>query len=65
LGGGEIEKDNGRDNSTTIESTNYYRRISYINRRMEHNVAKYARYTPSIEPYKPQESIVFRNKLIY
>jgi hypothetical protein len=39
---GEIEEDNGRNNSLVAKSTNYLQRIFYINRGMEHNVARYA-----------------------
>ncbi len=42
--GGNFFKNNGRDHLVVAESTNYQWKFFYINRGMEHNVARYAQY---------------------
>jgi hypothetical protein len=39
--GGKIKEENGGDHLIAVEHTNFYRRLFYINKRMEHNVIDY------------------------
>jgi hypothetical protein len=50
--GRKIKKDNGRNHLVVVEGAKYQPRIFYINRRMEHNVARYARYYTLYRTFK-------------
>jgi hypothetical protein len=39
--GGKINEDNGRDHLVVAEGKNYQRKLFYINKGMEYNVAMY------------------------
>ncbi len=63
--GGEIEKDNGRDNSLVAESTKTNKGSSTLIEIWNIMWPGMPDTTPSIEPWKPQEFVFSQSKLIW